>query len=253
MVTSALALPASNGQHLHLARTLILTGLVGFGFFVAVESGTLGAALESDRSYLSYVILVVYGGASVMWLLHSRRLSLERDRLAVLEAALKRGERPVLRPEGAVALGDDVWEEGDLSSHLGSVLSKRRTRPDAGTDVLLGSLTDTIANRHAAGHFVSDALLRLGLLGTIVGFILMLGPVAEMDSFDPAAARAMLQDMSGGMAVALYTTLSGLVTSILLKLQYQFLDTAAQDFVNRVAVLTDVHLGTPMTPPAETA
>jgi biopolymer transport protein ExbB/TolQ len=89
---------------------------------------------------------------------------------------------------------------------------------------------------------VSDALLRLGLLGTVVGFILMLAPVAQMESFDPIGARTMLQQMSGGMAVALYTTLCGLVTSILLKLQYQILDTSAQDFLNRLAVLTDVHL-----------
>jgi hypothetical protein len=36
--------------------------------------------------------------------------------------------------------------------------------------------------------------------------------------------------------------LCGLVTSILLKLQYQVLDTSAQDLLNRLAILTDVHL-----------
>ena len=43
--------------------------------------------------------------------------------------------------------------------------------------------------------------------------------------------------MSGGMAVALYTTMAGLITSTLLRYQYHLLDTAAVDLANRVAVL----------------
>jgi hypothetical protein len=43
--------------------------------------------------------------------------------------------------------------------------------------------------------------------------------------------------MSGGMAVALYTTLAGLVTSTLLKLQYYLLDSALANLINRMALL----------------
>jgi hypothetical protein len=39
------------------------------------------------------------------------------------------------------------------------------------------------------------------------------------------------------MAVALYTTLAGLVTSTLLKLQYYLLDSALARLVNRLAVM----------------
>jgi biopolymer transport protein ExbB/TolQ len=38
--------------------------------------------------------------------------------------------------------------------------------------------------------------------------------------------------MSGGMAVALYTTLTGLVTSILLKFQYFILDSSLSNSLN---------------------
>ena len=48
--------------------------------------------------------------------------------------------------------------------------------------------------------------------------------------------------MSGGMAVALYTTLAGLVTSTLLKLQYHIIDASAAALVTRLAVLVDLHL-----------
>ncbi|MCH2173431.1 MotA/TolQ/ExbB proton channel family protein [Myxococcota bacterium] len=227
-----------------MSRTLILTGLIGFGFFAAIQTGLLRAALESDRSFLSTVILLVYTGASLQWLLLSWRLSTERDRLARLEAAFSGVNPPVLERAGSgVRVDGENWDEGDLGRHLSSVLAKRETIPgDPETGLLLQALADVIANRHASGHFLSDALLRLGLLGTVVGFILMLAPVAGMESFDPVSARALLQEMSGGMAVALYTTLCGLITSLLLKLQYQVLDSSAQDFLNRLAVVTDVRL-----------
>ncbi|MFB3103633.1 MAG: hypothetical protein ACE1ZA_01790, partial [Pseudomonadales bacterium] len=77
---------------------------------------------------------------------------------------------------------------------------------------------------------------------TIVGFILMLLPVGEIEQFDPSLMQKLLSSMSAGMAVALYTTLAGLITSTLLKLQYHILDASAAELATRLAVLTDVHL-----------
>ena len=54
--------------------------------------------------------------------------------------------------------------------------------------------------------------------------------------------QQLLAAMSGGMAVALYTTLAGLVTSTLLKLQYHVLDASAADLATRLAVLAEVYL-----------
>jgi len=44
--------------------------------------------------------------------------------------------------------------------------------------------------------------------------------------------------MSSGMAVALYTTLAGLTTSILLKIQYYLADSALTEIINSV---TQIH------------
>lgn len=78
------------------------------------------------------------------------------------------------------------------------------------------------------GWFAADSVLKIGLLGTIIGFILMLSPIAGLASFDPASLQAALGQMSGGMAVALYTTLTGLVVNIVLRFQFQFLADAMQ-------------------------
>ena len=101
---------------------------------------------------------------------------------------------------------------------------------------MLSLFGDQLTNRHALGHFASDVLLRLGLLGTIIGFILMLLPVADITEFDASVMQRLLASMSGGMAVALYTTLAGLITSTLLRLQYHVLDSAAVELVNRVSM-----------------
>ena len=79
---------------------------------------------------------------------------------------------------------------------------------------------------------IVDILLKLGLTGTVIGFILMLLPIGEIKDFDPQIIQQLLSKMSGGMAVALYTTLTGLVTSTLLKLQYFLLDTSLTGFFN---------------------
>jgi biopolymer transport protein ExbB/TolQ len=68
----------------------------------------------------------------------------------------------------------------------------------------------------------------------------MLLPVGEMEEFDPSVMQQLLSAMSGGMAVALYTTMAGLITSTLLKLQYHILDSSAAQLITRLYVLVDV-------------
>ena len=204
-------------------RALILTGLVLFGFYLAADRGLVALALDSDRSYISWVILVVYALASCHWRWSSLQLTRERQRFSEREEARLRGDPNVVMEDGLL---------GEFFTRLGA-------KSDDNPDALLAAFGDELANRHAIGHFVSDVLLKLGLLGTVVGFILMLLPVGEIEDFDPSMMQQLLSAMSGGMAVALYTTIAGLVTSTLLKLQYHVVDTSAADLVTRLQVFVD--------------
>ena len=78
------------------------------------------------------------------------------------------------------------------------------------------------------GWFAADSVLKLGLLGTIIGFILMLAPISNLRGYDATSIQSALGEMSAGMAVALYTTLTGLVANLLLRLQFQILADAMQ-------------------------
>ena len=91
------------------------------------------------------------------------------------------------------------------------------------------------------GWFIVDLLLKLGLIGTVIGFILMLTSITIIENFDLTMMQDLLQKMSGGMKVALYTTLTGLITSILLSFQYKFLENKIFDIISLINKFTELH------------
>lgn len=83
-----------------------------------------------------------------------------------------------------------------------------------------GALADPYQQDDELGWFVSDMLLTMGMIGTVIGFIYMLG--TSFQEFDPGntgSLKQVMAKMSTGMSTALYTTASGLICSLLLKLQ----------------------------------
>ena len=76
------------------------------------------------------------------------------------------------------------------------------------------------ANSVDVEWFVSDVVLTLGMLGTIIGFMIMLqGTFSSIEFNDVHSIRLALSSMSQGLFTALNTTLLGLVSSIILKVQ----------------------------------
>ena len=70
------------------------------------------------------------------------------------------------------------------------------------------------------GWFIAESCLVLGLIGTVTGFILMLGTAFnDLDVTQIESVQAALVNMSLGMSTALYTTLMGLISSLAIKIQ----------------------------------
>ena len=73
--------------------------------------------------------------------------------------------------------------------------------------------------------FISDIVLTLGMIGTIIGFILMLsGTFDTLQIADVESVRLLIASMSKGLYTALNTTLAGLISSALLKTQLVICD-----------------------------
>ena len=211
-------------KHIVFLQSLVLLGIILFAFFLASERGFIELTLKSDRSYLSYVILTLYFLATLHWILICYRLSAEITALDLVEQEL----------------WFDFSSQTDLAIERYFTEATDLTKQGARYQGLLEAFGDRISNRHATGHFISDILLKIGLLGTIIGFILMLMPVAEIKEFEGNFMQQLLGEMSEGMAVALYTTLAGLSTSMLLKMQYQIIDSSAAKLVTRVSELSEL-------------
>lgn len=80
---------------------------------------------------------------------------------------------------------------------------------------------------HETAWWFCAATIKLGLLGTVVGFIVMSTQLGKSQSFELAEVQQLLQQMTSGMAIALYTTLVGLVANLWLGLQLLLLDRLA--------------------------
>ena len=193
-------------NHLLLKASLMLS-LVVFSAYLIVDLGILSLIVESDRSKISLIILSIYIFACVHWFYLSINLDKEISSLD------NTNSQTLIR-----SFVDKASEEGSYNQKNN-----------------LDLLQDELSNRHALGYLAVDILLKLGLTGTVIGFILMLLPIGEIKDFDPQILQKLLGTMSGGMAVALYTTLTGLVTSMLLKFQYFLLDSDLSHTINYLA------------------
>ncbi len=228
-------------QHQLLLRALILTGLIGFGLFVAATTGLLNLVFESDRSYISSVIFGCYAALSAQWFYLVLEMSRASTVLDLTRRHLAAADAGDLHLEsGSVRIAGFAVPPGYLADFLEDILRVHQRSGRRDQQVLLEALGERLVSRHAFGGFAADALLKLGLLGTIIGFIMMLAPVAELQDFDSSVLQRMLGDMSGGMAVALFTTIAGLVTSTLLSLQYELLHNASVHFLSATARTVEI-------------
>jgi len=81
-------------------------------------------------------------------------------------------------------------------------------------------LIEKIEHLMEVGWFTSDLCLSIGMMGTVIGFIMMLGGFSSVDINDMATVQGLIKGLGVGMSTALYTTLTGLICSALLKIQY---------------------------------
>jgi hypothetical protein len=68
--------------------------------------------------------------------------------------------------------------------------------------------------------FIGEACMTVGMVGTVIGFMLMLGSsFAEIDPSNVDSMKRVITDMASGMSTALLTTLCGLIASLFVKVQ----------------------------------
>jgi MotA/TolQ/ExbB proton channel family len=227
-----------------LLRWMIFTGVTMFGFALAWQYGLFQLMIAQDRSGLSVFICILYLAISAHCLVSIIGVSREINTAHRVRERVMNGVN-TYRVEGRRVVTDNgaALPVGCVTDYIHNLVVKAEKQgPHRRLDqtLLLRGLADKLRSPMQFGAFAGDALLKLGLLGTIVGFILMLFPIASLDNFDPTSMKSSMKVMSAGMAVAMYTTLAGLVGSILVKTQYYILDNASAYLFDVTTDLTEV-------------
>jgi hypothetical protein len=231
-------------DHLPLLRWLIFTGVCIFAFVLTWHYGLVRMMVNGDKTYISIIIAALYVASSLHCLLRTSIISRELDRAHRVLALVSAGE-PKLSVQGSDVVTADGQKlpPSEVTNHIRNLLLKARLQGDEhrlDQTLLLRGLADALRGPNQLGAYAGDALMKLGLLGTVIGFILMLAPIAGLDAADRVSVRTSMGLMSDGMAVAMYTTLTGLIGSILVQTQYYMLDKATQRLFAIATNLTEV-------------
>ena len=190
----------------------LISGVELFAWFYLQQIGYLQMLVDNDQSQVSLLIIAIYLLATLHFLYACYTTSLHFNDLRK-------------QPQGAYqsALLKNFFAQARLPA-----ASAEASQP------LLEVLDMRIRSGYAFGFVVADLMLKLGILGTVIGFIIMLGSLSNLNSVDITVMQTLLAEMSGGMKVALFTTLAGMLSGILLNIKYNLVDWAVDHLVNDI-------------------
>lgn len=189
---------------------LLLSSLTGFGLYMTWDKGLLQWIVLTDNTRICVVIILAFcvGSGLAGW--RSIYLSLQ----SLYFDQFKRGHRSF---NSGQSICHDYLIYCGKSPHESQLMAEVMAEKARGT--------------HQVGWFVTGLMLKLGLLGTVVGFTIMLGSLEGLEQLDISDIKTLMQQMTQGMAVAMNTTLVGLVGSILLSIQLLLLDRHADRLI----------------------
>ncbi len=180
---------------------LALAGLLLFATWLLGARGVWALLLTADPTGITVVILVVFASATLWCGGRARTLQAQRQAL-------------------------ESSQPGWATSYL--VALQNQPRDSA---VPLDLLLEHTHGPHHTAWWANAIQLKLGLLGKVIGFSMLALQIGQLQNFDPAQSQELLKSLTGGLGVALLTTMVGLVGNIVLGLQLTRLDRYADRLV----------------------
>ncbi len=215
-------------------KWVLLMALITLGAAVSYEYGLLTYLFAADESRITVLIAVLYVGFSMhcLWILVE--LGREYRRALEVQALLATTTTVPDIPKG----------KGLIDRYLADLIRSREQKSDVegNAHLLMMSLGASLRRRAKVGTYGADLLYKLGMLGTMVGFVMMLNSMGDLSNFDVDTLRGALQKMIAGMAVSLLTTIAGLIGGILLRLEYNIADALVTDISQTAVSFTEVSL-----------
>ncbi|MEP7299805.1 MAG: hypothetical protein ABI702_26805 [Burkholderiales bacterium] len=191
---------------------LALGGVLTFATWLLGVRGVWALLLGADPTGITLVIIVIFAAATLWCGARARVLQCQR-------AALTASGR---RDRSGRGDGNDDWSADYVEALRGS---------GADGATALDLLLERTHGPHTTAWWVNGILLKLGLLGKVIGFSILALNIGNLQSFDAGQSQDLLRSLTTGLGVALLTTMVGLVGNILLGLQLTRLDRYADRLV----------------------
>jgi MotA/TolQ/ExbB proton channel family len=145
---------------------------------------------------------------------------------------------------GLVLSGQKVWMlsrelnaldvgPGGPSGKISAFMYGIAGRSGETRQALAGVLRLKLAHRIAPVRHIASTLVLLGLIGTIIGFIIALSGVNQDAVTDAGAVGPMVATLLHGMAMALFKTLVGSILNVWLMVDYRLLEGGAVHLLTR--------------------
>ena len=241
----------TKGPHHLMLIWMIFTGLIIFALFLIWHENYLTLLYAGDKSRISWGITLLYVILSIHCAKRFITLSEQLNTAMEVENLIKRTDRIDFQiKNGKVVINNDtVLPNSIIADYFRDLMTRAINGGNGNQEDRQGDNTRLIEvyesklkKPHEIGWFLTDVMIKLGLLGTIVGFVLMLASVVNVTDFDVTAMQKILTEMSSGMGTALYTTFAGLVCSILTGIQYHVLDEGADEILEITKHLSNVYV-----------
>jgi|TARA_B100001094_G_C18135443_1_gene774791 hypothetical protein len=90
--------------------------------------------------------------------------------------------------------------------------------------------TQFLNNNNDLLWFCSDVVMSIGMVGTLIGFLIVLTTTfTNIDTTSAQAMKEVIGTLASGMGIALMTSLIGLISSIILKFQLVMLENSNEE------------------------
>jgi len=237
-------------EHFLLLVWLLTFGLIAFGFVVCYDTGLLNSMVETDRSMICIVVIAMYavGLGHSFW--RTWHISCELNMVARTSEILcvKEPDTAIAVNNGSVRLvSGTILPESFVTRYVIDLFRTLKTEAETSQQVesradILEAYASKVRGANEFGWFLIDLMLKVGFLGTLIGFIMMLGAVSQQELLDASMMQRVLKQMSFGMSTALNTTLVSLVGGILLSVPYYLLGRGLDDLLEDTIHLTEVQI-----------
>ena len=216
-----MAAETSSGNWIHrhlLALRFALLNIVAAGLLAAVYlQGWLDDALQGYTAWLTLGICAVFVFGLLLCAMRIWRTNYELN-------AVEQGAPP--KPTRAATY---------LESVSGRSVESRT--------ISAGLLRNQLGNQIAVVRHTADSLVFLGLVGTVIGFIIALSGVDPQASTQVDEVASMVGTLVVGMSIALYTTLVGAVLHVWLMVNHRMLATGTSNLFNAIVELGEQRVG----------